>query len=185
MHRYIFHLSSETQRKNVDGLVKAFYQLKKKHEFTDLKLLKAGNPQYKVDRERLLNLIEQLGLQKEIIFLDYVPEDDLPELYNMAELFVFPSFYEGFGLPALEAMACGTPLIASNASSLPEIVGDAGIMVNPKNINGLAETIHKVLTDKELRKKMIRKGLKRASLFSWRTSAEETLRICEAVYQKK
>jgi len=184
IHRYIFHISSETPRKNVDGLVKAFYKLKRKYKLTNLKLLKAGNPQYQRDRKRLLNLIKQLGLQEEIIFLDYVPEEDLLGLYNIAELFVFPSFYEGFGLPALEAMACGTPLITSNTSSLPEVVGDAGVMVDPKNVSDLAEAMYKVLKSEELRKKMISKGLKRASLFSWETSAEETLKVFKTVYRK-
>lgn len=179
--RYILHISSETPRKNVDGLVKAFHRLKTKYKLTNLKLLKAGNPQYQRDRKRLLNLIKQLGLQEEVIFLDYVPEKDLPGLYNMAELFVFPSFYEGFGLPVLEAMACGTPVISSNVSSLPEVVGNAGIMVNPKNIGALAEAMHKVLEDGELREKMVGKGLKRAAQFSWETSAQETLKICETV----
>ena len=184
MYRYVLHVSSETPRKNVDGLVKAFYKLKKKYKLANLKLLKAGNPQFQKDRKRLLNLIKRLGLQEEIIFLDYVSEEDLPGLYNIAELFVFPSFYEGFGLPALEAMACGTPVITSNTSSLPEVVGDAGVMVDPKNVSDLAEAMHKVLRNEELRKIMVNKGLKRASLFSWRTSAEETLKICKTVYRK-
>ena len=184
LHRYVLHISSETLTKNVDGLIKAFYQLKTKDEFSDVKLLKAGNPQYQRDRKRLLKLIRQLDLQKDIVFLGYVPAEDLPELYNIAELFVFPSFYEGFGLPVLEAMACGTAVITSNTSSLPEIVGDAGIMVNPKDIDALAEAMRKILVDEELRRSIISKGLERAHLFSWETSAKETLRICETAYRR-
>jgi len=184
-YRYIFHISSETPRKNVDGLVKAFYQLKTKYKLTDLKLLKAGNPQYQKDRKKLLNLIKQLGLQKEIIFLDYIPEEDLSKLYNIAELFVFPSFYEGFGLPVLEAMACGTSVITSNTSSLPEIIGDAGIMVNPKNIDSIARAMGEILTNERLREDMISKGLKRAGTFSWKIAAEETLKVYEKVYRMK
>jgi len=184
MHKYVFHISSETPRKNVDGLVKAFYKLKTKYKLTNLKLLKAGNPQYQRDRERLLNLIKQLGLQEDVMFLGYVPKEDLPGLYSIAELFVFPSFYEGFGLPVLEAMACGTAVITSNTSSLPEIVNDAGIMVNPHNISDLAEAMHKVLRNEELRKKMINEGLERARIFSWKTSADETLKICERISKK-
>ncbi|MBA7626319.1 D-inositol-3-phosphate glycosyltransferase [subsurface metagenome] len=182
MHRYVFHISSETPRKNVDGLVKAFYQLKTKYKLTHLKLLKAGNPEYQEDRKRLLNLIKQLGLQEEIIFLDYVPGEDLPALYNIAELFVFPSFYEGFGLSPLEAMACGTPVITSSASSLPEVVGDAGIIVNPKDIESLSQAMHEVLVNEELRKKMIGEGLRRATLFSWKVAGEETLKVCKDLY---
>ncbi len=182
LHRYVLHISSEAPRKNVDGLIKAFHQLKTNDEFSDVKLLKAGNPQYQRDRKKSLKLIRQLGLQEDIIFLGYVPEEDLSELYNMAELFVFPSFYEGFGLPVLEAMACGTPVITSRVSSLPEIGGNAAIMVNPDNIGDLAGAMHKVLGNEELKRKMIDKGLKRANLFSWRISAEKTLNICKTVY---
>ncbi len=183
LHRYVLHVSSEAPRKNVDGLIEAFYQLKTKYKLTNLKLLKVGNPQYQRDRRRLLNLIKRLELQEDIILLGYVPEDDLPELYNIAELFVFPSFYEGFGLPVLEAMACGTAVIASNATSLPEIVGDAGIVVNPKDVDALAEAMKKVLLDEGLRRSMISKGLERARMFSWKTSAKETLKICQGVYR--
>ena len=185
MYRYVFHISSETPRKNVDGLIKAFYQLKTKYKLTDLKLLKGGNPQYQKDRKRLLNLIKQLGLQEEIIFLDYIPEEDLSKLYNIAELFVFPSFYEGFGLPVLEAMACGTPVITSNISSLPEIIGNAGIMVNPKNIDSIARAMGEILTNERLREDMISKGLKRAGTFSWKIAAGETLKVYEKVYRMK
>ncbi len=182
-HRYIFHISSETPRKKVEGLIKAFYQLKTKDKFSDVKLLKAGNPQYQRDRRRLLKLIRQLDLQKDIVFLGYVPEEDLPKLYNIAGLFVFPSFYEGFGLPVLEAMACGTAVITSNTSSLPEIIGDAGITVAPKDIDALAEAMKKVLLDEELKRSMVNKGLKRISLFSWKSSARETLKVCERVHR--
>lgn len=184
LHRYVLHISSETLTKNVEGLVKALSQLKQEHKFANLKLLKAGNPQNQTDRKRLLKLIGQLGLQKDIIFLGYVSGGDLPELYNIAELFVFPSFYEGFGLPVLEAMACGTPVITSNTSSLPEIVGDTGITVAPKDVDALAEAMKKVLLDEELRRSMISKGLERARMFSWRKSAKETLKICKTVYRK-
>lgn len=180
-HRYVLHISSETLTKNVRGLVKAFSQLKQEHKFANLKLLKAGNPQNRRDRKGLLKLIGQLGLQEDIIFLGYVPGEDLPGLYSIAELFVFPSFYEGFGLPVLEAMACGTPVITSNVSSLPEIVGNAGIVVNPKDVDALAEAMKKVLLGEELKRSMISKGLERARRFSWETSAKETLKICQSL----
>ncbi len=182
-HRYVLHISSETPRKNIEGLIKAFYQLKTNDEFSDVRLLKAGNPQYQRDRKRLLNLIKRVELQEDIIFLGYVPEEDLPGLYNIAELLVFPSFCEGFGLPVLEAMACGTAVITSNISSLPEVVGDAGITVDPKDIDALGEAMEKVLLDEGPRKSIISKGLERARLFSWETSAKETLKICQRVYR--
>lgn len=184
-HKYVFHLSSEISRKNVDGLVKAFKQLKTRYKLTNLKLLKAGSPQYQKDRRRLLKLIKRLDLQEEVIFLDHVSEEDLPGLYNIAELFVFPSFYEGFGLPLLEAMACETPIITSNTSSLPEIVGNAGILVSSEDIDSIARAMGEVLTNERLREDMISKGLKRAGMFSWKIAAEETLKICEKVYRMK
>ncbi len=184
LHRYVLHISSETLTKNVRGLIKAFHQLKTNDKFSNVKLLKAGKSQYQRDRKKSLKLIRQLNLQKDIIFLGYVSGEDLPELYNIAELFVFPSFYEGFGLPVLEAMACGTPVITSNISSLPEIVGDAGITVVPKNIDALAEAMKKVLLDEGLRRNIINKGLERARMFSWKTSADETLKICERISKK-
>lgn len=181
-YRYIFHISSETPRKNVDILIKAFYRLRKNYGLSKIKLLKAGNLQYQRDRRRTLNLVERLNLQKEIIFLDNVQEEYLANLYNIADLFVFPSIYEGFGLPPLEAMACGTPVITSNTSSLPEVVGDAGIMVNPYEIDGLAKAMYEVLTNNGLREDMIKKGLRRAKMFSWERTAKETLEVYQEVY---
>ncbi|MFV1950846.1 MAG: glycosyltransferase, partial [Nitrospinota bacterium] len=96
-------------------------------------------------------------------------------------LFVFPSFYEGFGIPPLEAMACGVPVITSNTSSLPEVVGDAGILVDPFDIEGLTEEMYKVLSDYELRREMSWKGIKRARMFSWEKTVKETLRVYEEV----
>lgn len=107
---------------------------------------------------------------------------ELPKLYNAADLFVFPSFYEGFGLPPLEAMACGCPVITSNTSSLPEVVGDAGIMVDPHDVEGLADATHKILNNDGLKQDMIKRGLKRAKMFSWERCARETLDVYEDVY---
>jgi len=102
----------------------------------------------------------------------------------LAELFIYPSLYEGFGLPPLEAMACGCPVITSNTSSLPEVVGDAGIMVDPYDVNEIAKAIDLVLSNENLRNEMIEKGLKQAKKFSWRKTAEETLKVYEDVYKE-
>ncbi|MBA7626717.1 Alpha-maltose-1-phosphate synthase [subsurface metagenome] len=99
-------------------------------------------------------------------------------------MFVYPSLYEGFGLPPLEAMACGTPVITSNTSSLPEVVGDAGIMTDPYNVDGLANAMHEVLTNDGLSEDMIKKGLKRAKMFSWEKTAKETLKVYEETYNE-
>ncbi|GAH75739.1 unnamed protein product, partial [marine sediment metagenome] len=100
------------------------------------------------------------------------------------DLFVYPSFYEGFGIAALEAMACGTPVITSNASAFSEVVGDAGIMVDPYDVGGLAEAMRQVLTNKALRQDMIEKGLERVKMFSWEKTARETLKVYEEVYDE-
>jgi glycosyltransferase involved in cell wall biosynthesis len=155
----------------VPTLIKAFYKLKKK--LPDAKIVKVGRPGSRVGRKGLLKLIDNLELQNDITFIDYVPETELPRYYNSADLFVFPSAYEGFGLPPLEAMACGVPVIASNAASLPEVVGGACVMKNPQDVDGFAKAMYSVLTDDGLRENMIKKGLKRARLFSWQKTAEK------------
>ena len=175
--RYVMHLSSEVPTKNTGLLIKAFHRLKKDSRFADVKLLKIGRAQYEVDRRKTLKLIENLGMQRECMFVDNVSDLDLSKLYNIAELFVFPSLYEGFGLPPLEAMACGTPVVTSNVSSLPEVVGDAGIKVDPHDVHALSEAMYKVLSDEELRKNMVKKGLERAKQFSWERTATETLQV--------
>ncbi len=180
-HRYILHLSTEISTKNVVGIIQAFAKLKGEYGLHDVKLIKAGVPKYRQDRNRNLKLIKKLHLEESVIFLDYIPENDLPSLYGVADLFVFPSFYEGFGLPVLEAMACGTPVVTSNTSSLPEVVGDAGIMVDPYDVDALAKAMYEVLTSEAIRKGMIRKGLQRAKMFSWEKTARETLEIYEGL----
>lgn len=183
-YKYILHLSMEARRKNVAGIIQAFAKLRKEYGLDDVKLIKAGAPTHQRDRRRNLNLIEKLRLEESVIFLDDIPEKDLPSLYGAADLFVFPSFYEGFGLPPLEAMACGTPVITSNTSSLPEVVGDAGIMVDPHDVNGLAKAMYDVLTNDQLRENLVKKGLERAKLFSWEKTARETLRVYEELSRR-
>ena len=180
--KIILHISSGTPRKNFLSIIKAFHILKNKYNLRNIKLIKAGKYQYQRDRKKSLELIKQLNLNKDIIILDYISDIDLPKFYNISDVFVFPSFYEGFGLPPLEAMACGCPVITSNVSSLPEFVSDAGIMVNPLNIDELANKIYEVLTNYKLRKKMIKDGLKRAKFFTWEKTAEKTLQIYNKVY---
>ena len=173
--KVILYVGSEQPRKNVPFLLKAISELKKK--LPDIKLLKIGTPQVPGAREKLIELIETLGIEKEVIFVGSVSENDLPKYYNAADLFVFPSLYEGFGLPPLEAMACGTPVITSNLTSLPEVVGDSAITIDPYDVNAFAEAMYNLLTDEKLREQMINKGLRRAQLFNWEKSAEETLKV--------
>ncbi|WP_410507580.1 glycosyltransferase family 1 protein [Methanosarcina hadiensis] len=177
--KVILYVGSEQPRKNVPFILEAISVLKKK--LPEIKLLKVGTPQVPGAREKLLKLIEVLDIQKEVVFVGYVSEGDLTKYYNAADLFVFPSLYEGFGLPPLEAMACGTPVITSNLTSLPEVVGDSAITIDPYDVNEFAEAMYDLLTDENLRKEMINKGLKRAQLFNWEKSAEETRQVYEMI----
>jgi glycosyltransferase involved in cell wall biosynthesis len=178
---FILYVGTLEPRKNIPTLLKALYKLKKqgiKH-----KLVITGKKGWKY--KSIFETIDKLNLQKDVIFTGYVPDEDLPALYNAADLFVYPSLYEGFGLPPLEAMQCGTPVITSNTSSLPEVVGDAGIMVNPYDVDELANKMYEVLTNDGLREELSKKGLERAKLFSWKKCAEEHLKVYEEVYNMK
>lgn len=176
-HKVILYVGSEQPRKNVPFLLKAISKLKKR--IPEIKLLKIGNSQVPGAREKLFELIETLGLQEEVIFVGYVSENDITKYYNAADLFVYPSLYEGFGMPPLEAMACGTPVVTSNVTSLPEVVADSAITIDPHDIDAFVDAMYNVLTDEKLRETMISKGLKRAQLFNWERSAEEMRRIYE------
>lgn len=162
--------------KNIPSLIKAFYKLKNKIKH---KLVIVGGKGWQY--EEIFKTVKNLNLQKDVLFIGNVPNKELPPLYNAADVFVFPSLYEAFGIPPLEAMACGIPVITSNVSSLPEVVGDAGIMVDPYDVEGLANVIHNVLINDGLREYMIKKGLERAKLFSWKKCAKETLEVYNRV----
>lgn len=118
-----------------------------------------------------------------ILFVENVSAEQMPYFYNCADLFVYPSLYEGFGLPVLEAMACGTPVAASRATSIPEVVGDAGLLFDPLNVDEITNTMWKILTDAELRQDLRNKGLERVKLFSWEKTARETLALYEDVIE--
>ncbi len=122
-----------------------------------------------------------MGITKDVIFIDYIPEVDLAYYYCSAALLVYPSLYEGFGLPPLEAMACGCPVVTTNTSSLPEVVGEAGIMVNPYDTRSLVQAMRRVLTDDKLRDNMVRKGLEHARQFSWEKAARQTMEVYQSV----
>jgi len=177
---YILYVGSERPRKNLGRLFEAFAKLK--GEFPELKLVKVGlwgrSEKYRRDAMRKL---DSLGITQDVIFVDYTSELDLAHYYSSAALLAYPSLYEGFGLPPLEAMACGCPVITSNASSLPEVVGKAGIMVNPYDTDSLAQAMRQVLTDDKLRDDMVRKGLEQAKRFSWGKTARQTLEVYEKV----
>ncbi|MCM8768586.1 MAG: glycosyltransferase family 4 protein, partial [Candidatus Omnitrophica bacterium] len=127
--------------------------------------------------------VRKSGCEDRIIFTDYLQEEDLVLLYNFADVFVYPSLYEGFGLPVLEAMACGCPVVTSNTSSLPEVVGNAGILVNPFEIEEIAQAVLALLSNQELRVKLKNEGLRQARLFSCRKMAEKILEVYRELSQ--
>ncbi|AKB46557.1 Glycosyltransferase [Methanosarcina sp. Kolksee] len=176
---FILYVGSLEVKKNIPSLITAFYMIKKKNISHKLVITAQKNTQ---NFNNIFKKVVELNLVKEVVFIGKVPKEYLPYLYNAADLFVFPSLYEGFGLPPLEAMACGTPVITSNTYSLPEVVGNAGVMVNPYDIHTLANMMYIILTNNEVRQDLCEKGIKRAKMFSWEKCARETLQVYEEVY---
>jgi glycosyltransferase involved in cell wall biosynthesis len=179
---FVLYVGNLAARKNVPTLLRAVYRLKKSGFWRDRRVVLAGSaspglPGY----AEVLAAIKKLGLQQEAILLGYVPDDDLPAIYNLAEAVALPSLHEGFGLPIVEAMACGRPVIASNCSSLPEVAGDAALLVDPRDDEAWAEALSRVLTDEGFRESMVERGLARAREFNWEKSAGETLRVYRGV----
>ena len=171
--RFITCVGTIEPRKNLTTLLEAYQALKS--QGSDHKLVIVGKKGWLY--KGFFRRLRELGLEGEVIFPGFVPDEDLPALYSAATLFVFPSLYEGFGLPPLEAMACGTPVITSNTSSLPEVVGGAGILIDPHDVGGLVEAMGRVLTDEPLRAEMRVKGMERARGFTWEKTARETLGV--------
>jgi len=161
---YLLYVGNHKPHKNLNFLLESFAR---SGVFTKVKLLLTGNPDSK-----LLAEIQRLRLTDNVVFLGIVQDENLPALYRGALGLVFPSLYEGFGLPPLEAMACGTPVITSNTTSLPEVVGNAALLINPQNCDELALAISRLVDNVELRKKLHDKGLERAKFFSWEKTAQ-------------
>jgi glycosyltransferase involved in cell wall biosynthesis len=174
---YILFVGTLEPRKNLPGLLSAYRILLDRRE-TDAPLVFVGQRGWLIDDA--LAQIGELGLEDRVRFLDDVPDGDLPAIYNGAAVLAAPSFYEGFGLPALEAMACGTPVVVSARGSLPEIVADAGVQVDPDSPEAIAEGLALALHDHGLRARLQRAGLAQAARFSWEETARRTL----AVYQQ-
>jgi glycosyltransferase involved in cell wall biosynthesis len=162
---YILSVGSLEPRKNLGVLLEAFALLRREAPGWNRKLVLAGRRAWGANR--IDDAVHALGLKADVVSADYIESRDLPAVYSMADLFVFPSLYEGFGLPPLEAMACGTPVVCSNAASLPEAVGRAAELVDPRDVPALAEAILRVATDASLRDRLCREGLERAGRFSW------------------
>lgn len=176
---FVLFVGTIEPRKNVDGLLRAFHHLRTKYGASDIGLVIAGSRGWLYDE--MLALIRDLHLEGSVFLLGRVPDHDLHRLYVAARCHVHAAHYEGFGLPPLEAMACGTPTIVSNVSSLPEVVGDAALLVNPANWEEIAIAMHRLLTDDGLHAELRLKGLQRARSFSWELAARRTLEVYHAV----
>lgn len=174
---YILNVGTLEPRKNLDGLIKAFATAKKMG--IPHKLVIAGANGW--GESRIAPLLKELDVEASVVFTGFVEEEDLPHLYRRADFFVYPSLYEGFGLPVLEAMACGTPVITSNLSSIPEVAGDAAILVDPKSEAELSSAILKLAGDTSLRLIMRERGLSQSRLFSWERTVRETMTIYDEI----
>ncbi len=171
---YILYVGTLEPRKNITTLLQAYSLLSKKTQ-RDFRLVLAGGKGWMMDK--LEDEINHLGIASTTILTGYVPREHLPALYSGAVVCVYPSLYEGFGLPAIEAMACGTPVIASNVTSLPEVVGDAGVLVDPYNVKGFSDAIQQLIDDPSYRTLLSTKGLQRAKQFTWEDCARRTMDV--------
>ncbi|MFH1551277.1 MAG: glycosyltransferase family 1 protein [bacterium] len=169
---FILYLGTIEPRKNIIGLIKAFELLRNDYS---IKLVLAGVSGWL--EQDIFKRAKESKYQKDIVFTGLIEPEDRPYIYNLALIFVYPSFFEGFGFPPLEAMACGIPVIVSNSSSLSEAVGDSALMVDPNNTDEIAWAMKITLTDTDLRKVFIKKGLEQVNKFSWQKTAEKTLDI--------
>jgi glycosyltransferase involved in cell wall biosynthesis len=167
-------------RKNHLGLIRAFHQAQNEKKNRPAMLALAGGQGWLYEETK--QLVADLKLEKKVRFLGRVSDLELAVLYSLADIFAFPSFFEGFGVPPIEAMACGAPVITSNTSSLPEVVGDAALMVDPHNIDELAKAITRLLGDEKLRETLRQKGFARAQLYTWPKSAQKMLDVYANLY---
>lgn len=178
--RYILFVGRVEPRKNIVGLLNAFVYIKNKG-MKDFCLVIVGNQDKIFQEKELFDQIKELQLDSDVIFTGGVSDEDLPVLYNEAEVLVYPAFAEGFGLPVLEAMACGTPVVTSNTTSLPEVTGDAAILVNPYSSEEIGQALEKILNDDSLRRELALRGLQRAKKFSWQDAAKKTIEVYKEV----
>ncbi|MDX1665250.1 MAG: glycosyltransferase family 1 protein, partial [Candidatus Promineifilaceae bacterium] len=177
--QFLLYVGTLEPRKNLRRLVRAMRQIRQYG--LPHKLVLVGATGWQI--EELYREIEAQEMKDDVLFTGYVPDEDLPALFSLATLFVFPSLYEGFGLPPIEAMACGAPVLSSNRSSLPEVCGDAAYLVNPEDEEELVDALVALLSDGARRAEMTARGLKRAGTFSWRRAARETASIYRSVVQ--
>jgi len=177
--RFLLYVGTYLPHKNLESLLDAFHELKSNGKIPH-KLVLAGKKGR--NYENVSAHISKLSLEDDVLRIGFVPDEDLPVLYNLSDIFIFPSLYEGFGLPLLEAMACGVPVVSSSASCLPEVGGEAALYFSPRSSRELAAKILDIISNKRLRNHLIKEGLKRSGQFSWKTMAEKTLSLYEDLY---
>jgi len=175
--KFIFALGALDPRKNTLGILNSFALLRKMSTLSP-QLVIAGLTQ--AAKKRFSRIIDALGIQKQVVLLGFVSEQELAALYKGSEVFVYPSLYEGFGMPVLEAMACGAPVITTTAGSIPEVAGEAALFVDPKNPEEISHAILRIITDAELRNRMIEQGLEQSKRFSWADTARQVMEIYRA-----
>jgi len=177
---YVLYVGSIQPRKNLTRLVQAYALLRSKYQNDRFpKLVLVGKCAWLYDET--MRALKETGLNESVVLTGYVPESDLPALYSGSLCFVYPSYFEGFGLPPLEAMKCGAPVVVGNRTSLPEVVGDAGLKVDPFDVSAIAGAIEQLLNNSGLRDEMRAKGSTRARMFDWRETARQTLKVYEQV----
>lgn len=192
---YIIFVGTLQPRKNIERLIEAFYQVVRQSSRQVVRNNTPDNPNTQIPNslqlviagkkgwlfDPIFQKVKDLNLTSNVIFTDYVPKEYLPALISGAKLYVLPSLYEGFGIPVIEAQACGVPVVVSNTSSLPEVVGESGITVDPTDIKSITNGIKKVLTNQKLASELTQKGLINAKRFSWQKCAQQTLQILESL----
>lgn len=178
---FIFYAGAMFKHKNLARLIKAFSMIKESANIPH-KLIIAGK--ISGEYENLLSLVEELCLEQEVKFIGFISDSELVSLYRCATLFTYIPLNEGFGLPVLEAMACGTPVVASNVSSIPEVAGNAAILVDPLNIKAIASKLLEVITDEEILETLTSNGIKQVKSFSWRNCAQLTIKSYERSINK-
>lgn len=180
---YLLCVSSIEPRKNFERIIRVFSELIKKEKHSSLNLVCAGGAGWK--NEKIYELVKENNLTDRVKFLGFVSERDLPSVYSGARLFLYPSLYEGFGLPVLEAMSSKVPVVTSNTSSLPEVAGDAAVMINPYNEKDIYTAVDNVLSNENLKKQLVVEGSQRANHFTWENTAQKTLKLYGKVYAEK
>jgi len=180
---YVFHIANKDPRKNTKRVLKGFQQFLKSTIGTSYKLVMLGYKE--ADLKVLLNEIDASEIYEDILLMGYVSDEDLPEFYRLAQVFLFPSLKEGFGIPIIEAMACGVPVITSNISAMPEVAGDAAHIIDPYNVDEISNGILKILSDSQYKTELIVKGKKRYQMFSWKSMAMSVLEEYQQLFNEQ